>query len=593
MGTIMYLKAKFVGKPSGVHGALWLILLLAPLAVLAKPPSRLLPHFAADAGTHRLAQVAEVATRHDIVTMGSNYEVLRAAGIPDDKLSDGSVVSARVYCCGGPNEKGEAIWAYVPAGITPAVGDVIDVRMGDSKAAGSTLAVNTVWGIRATRDQVPGRCHWDPPDEYKWVRILYCDGIEQEGWRHEGGLYVKWMKPRSTASPEVAPPTTGPATPTPVPSPITAATPGPLELGVAAFASGDLARALDLWTSVAEDGDATAQMLLFTAYFTGAGVPRDDIQAQEWMNRCADHLSAIDFAKVRSVWQPRADAGDALAEFAVGWVHGAQGALDPKAYAEGLRWLGKAADGGNVRAEWAIGESYLDGTGHPQDFSEAHKWFQRAAERGNAEAAFDLGAMYEHGRGVRRSDEEAVRWYRVAAQGGEPQGAYNLANMLDQGRGVRRDRAEAVRWYRAAITAGHAGAANNLGTAYVTGQGVEQSVVEAYKWFSVAVSNPERLQNAIRVGANLDRAAGMLTPDQRRQVKLELARMFDEGRDVPRDALQAWVWYELATRGDGARSQPGTPEEIAAARRHLEIEQTLRPAALDRGRQRVRAWAHS
>lgn len=176
-----------------------LALIFSPSTLLAE--SRLQPRSQKDAGIHRLAQVTRIASRLDVLQMGDHRQLLVDAGIPDEDLGDNRVVSARVYCCGGPNEESEAIWAYVPPSINVGVGDVIEVRMGDSKANHGNLAlVNVAREVRATQDEVPGKCHWDPPDERMRARNLFCEGIEQEGWVHRGGLYNMWMKPRDDAA---------------------------------------------------------------------------------------------------------------------------------------------------------------------------------------------------------------------------------------------------------------------------------------------------------------------------------------------------------------------------------------------------------
>lgn len=186
-------------RATSVAALVSLAVIFAPSTLLAG--SRLQPRFEKDAGIHRLAQVTRIASRLDVLQMGEQRQLLMDAGIPDAGLGDKRVVSARVYCCGGPNEESEAIWAYVPTSIDVVVGDVIEVRMGDSKANHGNLAlVSVVLKVRATPDEVPGKCHWDPPDEGKWARNLFCEGIEQEGWVHRGGIYNMWMKPRDDAA---------------------------------------------------------------------------------------------------------------------------------------------------------------------------------------------------------------------------------------------------------------------------------------------------------------------------------------------------------------------------------------------------------
>ena len=61
---------------------------------------------------------------------------------------------------------------------------------------------------------------------------------------------------------------------------------------------------------------------------------------------------------------------------------------------------------------------YAIGEGVSQDFPAAEKWFRKAAEQGDMEAQYFLGAMHAEGRGVPQNIEEAFTWYRKAADQG-------------------------------------------------------------------------------------------------------------------------------------------------------------------------------
>ena len=62
---------------------------------------------------------------------------------------------------------------------------------------------------------------------------------------------------------------------------------GPFEDGVAAFGRGDYATALQLWRTLANQGDANAQFHLGTMYTTGSGVPQDFAEAAKWFRKSA------------------------------------------------------------------------------------------------------------------------------------------------------------------------------------------------------------------------------------------------------------------------------------------------------------------
>src|SRR5208283_3265817 len=91
----------------------------------------------------------------------------------------------------------------------------------------------------------------------------------------------------------------------------------------------------------------------------------------------------------------------------------------PRDYAEAVRWLRKAADQGDAKAQDALGLMYQDGSKRvPQDYAEAARWWRRAAEQGNVLAQFRLGAMYAEGRGVPRDSVLAYMWLNLAASNG-------------------------------------------------------------------------------------------------------------------------------------------------------------------------------
>ena len=57
---------------------------------------------------------------------------------------------------------------------------------------------------------------------------------------------------------------------------------------------------------------------------------------------------------------------------------------------------------------------YAIGKGVPENDAEAVKWFRLAAEQGEAKAQYFLGEMYALGEGVLRSGAAAADWYYKA-----------------------------------------------------------------------------------------------------------------------------------------------------------------------------------
>jgi TPR repeat protein len=56
-------------------------------------------------------------------------------------------------------------------------------------------------------------------------------------------------------------------------------------------------------------------------------------------------------------------------------------------YAEGIKWLRKAAQMGNDMAQCSLGNFIARGIGVTQNYIEAYKWLNLSAAQGNADAA--------------------------------------------------------------------------------------------------------------------------------------------------------------------------------------------------------------
>src|SRR5580704_16269415 len=75
----------------------------------------------------------------------------------------------------------------------------------------------------------------------------------------------------------------------------------------------------------------------------------------------------------------------------------------------------RAADLGNIQAEFNVAAMLDSGRGAPRDVAQASIWYARAAAAGNRRAAFNLGQLYEGGEGVPANIDLARAWYTAAA----------------------------------------------------------------------------------------------------------------------------------------------------------------------------------
>jgi uncharacterized protein len=212
-----------------------------------------------------------------------------------------------------------------------------------------------------------------------------------------------------------------------------------------------------------------------------------------------------------------------LAQSAVaGQFEDGQAAYDRGEYTVALQLWKPLADQGDARAQFHLGDIYLDGNGVSQNETEGLKWLRLAAEQGFAEAQNTLGNWYideqENDIDTPKDYAEVLTWYQLAAEQGNAGGQNNLGYMYDTGKGVPQDYVEAVKWYRLAADQGNAEAQSNLGSMYGGGKGVPQDFVQAHMWFSLAfVGFPARddlIDWSLSRKKDLDAIATKMTREQ-------------------------------------------------------------------------------
>lgn len=218
--------------------------------------------------------------------------------------------------------------------------------------------------------------------------------------------------------------------------------------------------------------------------------------------------------------------------------------------------LREAADAGDAKAMFEIGNRYADGRGVAADMAAAAEWYERSAELGYAPAEYRLGNLYERGSGVERDITAAMEWYDRAAKQGNASAMHNLAVLYAMGGAENApDNDRAARWFLEAAELGVTDSQYNLGILAAKGTGVPQSLEESYKWFALVAKTGDR-----DAAAKRDEVAKALRPEQlekaRQTVELWKARpVLPEANvaDIPEewtegDAQTASVDVEKAVR---------------------------------------------
>lgn len=87
------------------------------------------------------------------------------------------------------------------------------------------------------------------------------------------------------------------------------------------------------------------------------------------------------------------------------------------------------AEKGNARAQFFLGEMYLNGSGVQQDNAQALKWATAAAEQKDSDAQYALGGIYESGKGAPQDYVQAHMWYSLSATSGDEQAIRKKAEL--------------------------------------------------------------------------------------------------------------------------------------------------------------------
>ena len=131
-----------------------------------------------------------------------------------------------------------------------------------------------------------------------------------------------------------------------------------VKAGIEAWQHSDYSGAVAIWRPLAEKGDPDAQFNLGQAYRLGRGVPTNLAAAQTWFERAANkgHLDA------------QTTLGLLL--------------FQNNDQASGLKWLKKAADQNEPRAQLVYGTALFNGDGVTQDPLLGYAYVSRAAAQG-------------------------------------------------------------------------------------------------------------------------------------------------------------------------------------------------------------------
>lgn len=142
-----------------------------------------------------------------------------------------------------------------------------------------------------------------------------------------------------------------------------------VKAGIDAWQKADYSAAVAIWRPLALRGDADAEFNLGQAYRLGRGVPLDLAAAKMWFEKAAG-------------------AGHLDSETTLGLLLFQNGER-----AEGLKWLKRAAEEGEPRAQLVYGTALYNGDGVAQDHLLGYAYVSRAAGQGLSPAKETLDQL--------------------------------------------------------------------------------------------------------------------------------------------------------------------------------------------------------
>ena len=251
--------------------------------------------------------------------------------------------------------------------------------------------------------------------------------------------------------------------------------------------------AAEEWTKAADRGHIDAQFNLSSLYRDGDGVTKDISKAFQLCKKAAlqhhflAQIAIVCYYTSNEIEQYEETCTQILnlendkVQFEV-----ADTLFKSDKFDLAVKWYTRAADNGNVQAQFHLAMCYEHNKGVERDLVRAAKWFTKAAEKEHAEAQFHLGRFFYNGTGVTQSYEKAVNWYSKVAEQGHPIAQHNLGYCFEHGEGVDKNMRKAIDLYFRSAAQGYPESQLRLGFCYQHGIVVPENLSKAVEWYNKA-----------------------------------------------------------------------------------------------------------
>lgn len=253
--------------------------------------------------------------------------------------------------------------------------------------------------------------------------------------------------------------------------------------------------AFTYFSSAADCGNNTAQLVLSELYEEGDGVEQSNEQAIKYLEMAAN------------------------ANFVDAYLNLGRLLSEVERYDEAEKWLKLALEHlGSEHPDYTFNLELLGNLYYQKDQNEpkVYEYNHKAAIRGSSRAKFNLGYLYEYGiGGVSQDENQSLYWYRSAAIDGYAPAQCSVGRYYFD----KEDYERAIPWLQKAV---------------------EQDHIDAKILYSVCLIQiekfPEKAYNLMHEAANANDS----------EAQYYMGRFYEEGFAVRKNRDQAIVWYKKA-----------------------------------------------
>ncbi|MBP7080864.1 MAG: sel1 repeat family protein [Rhodocyclaceae bacterium] len=191
-----------------------------------------------------------------------------------------------------------------------------------------------------------------------------------------------------------------------------------------------------------------------------------------------------DYAKAIKIFTPLAETGNLEAQLQLGSIYMA-GPFAKNEFSDSRKsffWYSKAAEQGDENAQHHLGFLYESGEGIEKNQNRAFDYWEKAANHGGWDKQTFIAKKYLN----EKRYKDAARWYLRLAEQDDTDAQTTICSLYLEGNGVHQDFQQALEWCNKAAVKGDEWSLHLLGTIYAKGQGVQADSIRAHMYFNLS-----------------------------------------------------------------------------------------------------------